>query len=101
MRAAFSITRSALSTSSVAMPAAIARSFFEKVEPCTTARSMRLNTLSKIHLRISTAPTGTWPPDSALASSTMSGSMPQCSPARNLPVRPMPVWISSAMNSVS
>ena len=90
MRAAFSVTPSALITSSVAIPAAIARSFLENVEPWTTARSMRLNTLSKIHLRISTAPTGTWPPESALASSTMSGSMPQCSTARNLPVRPMP-----------
>ena len=38
-----------------------------KVEPCTTARSMRLNILSKIHLRVSTAPTGTWPPESAFA----------------------------------
>ena len=37
-------------TSSVAMPAAIARSFFAKVEPCTTARSMRSNTFSKICL---------------------------------------------------
>ena len=27
--------------------------------------------------------------------------MPQCSPARNLPVRPSPVWISSATNSVA
>ena len=30
----------------------MARSFLAKVEPCTTARSMRLNTLSKIHLRM-------------------------------------------------
>ena len=51
-------------------------------------------------LRVSSAPTGTWPPDSAFASSTMSGSTFQCSTARNFPVRPMPVWISSAMNSV-
>ena len=47
------------------MPAAIARSFFAKVEPCTTARSMWLKILSKMLLRVSSAPTGTWPPDSA------------------------------------
>ena len=82
------------------MPAAIARSFFAKVEPCTTARSIWLKILSKMLLRVSSAPTGTWPPDSAFASSTMSGSTFQCSTARNFPVRPMPVWISSAMNSV-
>ena len=50
LRAAFSISRSASITSSVAMPAAIARSFLAKVEPCTTARSMRLKILSKIAL---------------------------------------------------
>jgi hypothetical protein len=31
-----------------------------------------------------------------LASSTRSGSTPQCSDAKNRPVRPIPVWISSA-----
>ena len=45
--------------------------FFEKVEPCTTARSMRLNTASITGLRMATAPTGTKPPDSALAISTV------------------------------
>ena len=100
MRSAFCISFSDSSTSSVARPAAIAMSFFANVEPCTTARSIRSNTLSKIHLRVSTAPTGTWPPDSDLDSSTMSGSMPQCSQARKRPVRPNPVWISSAMNKV-
>src|SRR5215216_3473807 len=48
-------------------------------EPCTTARSIRSNTLSKIHLRVASAPTGTCPPDNDLARSTMSGSIPQCS----------------------
>ncbi len=33
------------------MPAAIARSFFAKVDPCTTARSIRLNIFSKMCLR--------------------------------------------------
>jgi hypothetical protein len=95
-----SISRSDSITSKVANPAAIAGSFFEKADPCTTARTMELNTLSKIRLWVSTAPTGTWPPDNALASSRMSGSMPQCSLAMNRPVRPSPVWISSATNSV-
>ena len=36
------------------MPAAIARSFFAKVEPCTTARSIWLKILSKMLLRVST-----------------------------------------------
>ena len=72
------------------MPAAIARSFLAKVEPCTTARSIWLKILSKIALRVKSAPTGTWPPDSAFESSTMSGSTFQCSTARNRPVRPMP-----------
>ncbi len=90
VRAAFSISRSCTITSSVAMPAAIARSFLAKVEPCTTARSMRLNIFSKIGRRISTAPHGTWPPESAFASSTMSGSTLQCSTARKRPVRPRP-----------
>src|SRR6266702_2304236 len=62
--AADSISFSDSMTSSVAMPAAIARSFLEKVEPCTTARSIWLKILSKMLLRVSTAPTGTWPPDS-------------------------------------
>ena len=73
---------------------------WQKVEPCTTARSMWLKILSKMLLRVSSAPTGTWPPDSDFASSTMSGSTFQCSTARKRPVRPMPVWISSATNSV-
>jgi hypothetical protein len=63
-----SISRSDSITSKVANPAAIAGSFFEKADPCTTARTMELNTLSKIRLWVSTAPTGTWPPDNALAS---------------------------------
>src|SRR5437762_122986 len=87
--AACSTSFSDLITSSVAMPAAIARSFFAKVEPCTTARSIWLKILSKILLRVSSAPTGTWPPDNALDSSTMSGSTFQCSTARNRPVQPM------------
>ncbi len=47
------------------MPAAIARLLLPNVEPWTITRSMRLNVFSKIDLRISTAPTGTCPPDSA------------------------------------
>jgi hypothetical protein len=82
------------------MPAAMARLFFEKVEPWTGARTMLLKSESKTGLRSSTAPTGTKPPESAFAESSMSGSTPQCSIAHMRPVRPRPVWISSATKSV-
>ena len=42
MRADLSISRSDSITSRVASPAAMARSFFENVDPCTTARAMRV-----------------------------------------------------------
>jgi hypothetical protein len=78
----------------------MARSFLAKVEPWTNARSIRSNTRSNTSRRQATAPTGTKPPDSALASSTRSGSTPQCCDARKRPVRPIPVWISSAISNV-
>ncbi len=37
----------------------MARLFLPNVEPCTTARSIRSNVLSKIHFLPATAPTGT------------------------------------------
>ncbi len=43
----------------------------------------------------SIAPTGTYPPDSALETVMMSGCRPQCSKQKNLPVRPRPVCTSS------
>jgi len=70
------------------------------VDPCTGERTMLENSESNTFLRNSTAPTGTKPPDSAFADRIMSGSTPQCSIAQNRPVRPSPVWISSATNSV-
>ncbi len=45
------------------------------------------------------ADTGRRPPPSALPRITPSGFTFSCSHARNLPVRPMPVWISSQMSS--
>ena len=46
------------------------------------------------------APTGMYPPDSALDTVMMSGSTPQCSKPKNFPVRPRPVCTSSTTNSV-
>src|SRR5579871_1093314 len=46
------------------------------------------------------AATGMYPPLSALPTSTTSGSSPHSSSANQRPVRPRPVWISSATNSV-
>ncbi len=40
------------------------------------------------------------PPAMPLALSTMSGTRPKCSLAKNAPVRAMPLWISSAMNTI-
>ena len=67
------------------MPAAMARLFFEKVEPWMGARIIELNSLSKMSLRMPTAPTGTKPPESAFAIRIMSGSAPQCSTAHMRP----------------
>src|ERR1700720_972071 len=70
------------------MPAAMARSLLANVKQWTTARSIRSKTLSSVHLRASTAATGTWPPESVLERRIISGSTPQCSIARKRPVRP-------------
>ena len=86
MRSAFSINPSDWITFE-SYPGRHGQIVFENVDPCTTARSIRSKTLSKIHLRVSTAPTGTCPPDSDFDKSTMSGSIPQCSQARKRPVR--------------
>ena len=42
-------------------PSRLARSFFENVDPWTTAQTMELKTLSKTLLWVSAAPTGTRP----------------------------------------
>ncbi len=60
---------------------------------------MPSNTRSNAARETSTAPIGTSPPDSALATHTMSGCRSQCSSARKRPVRPMPVCTSSQTNS--
>ena len=49
---------------------------------------------------ISSAPTGTYPPESDFETGTRSGSSPQCSNAKSLPVRPKPVCTSSTQKRV-
>ena len=48
------------------------------VESCTSTRSIDEYTLSKIHALAIVPPTGTNPPDSALATVMMSGSTSSC-----------------------
>ena len=57
----------------VASPATMASWLVVKVEEWTTARSMELYTLSDTLADDSMAPTGTYPPDSALEMVMMSG----------------------------
>ena len=49
-----------------------------KVVLCTMTRSIEEKTFSKIQPLASIAPTGTKPPDSALATVTMSGTTSSC-----------------------
>lgn len=83
----------------VANPATMASWLRPNVVEWTSALSIEVNTriiTSSVH---STAPTGTNPPDNALETVMMSGVNPQCSWAKNLPVRPRPVCTSSATKS--
>ena len=57
------------------------------------------STASMISARPVTADSG-MPPASALAVVIRSGTSPSCSLANMAPVRPKPVWISSAMNTM-
>ena len=58
-------------------------------------------TLPNIHLRVSTAATGTCPPDSVFdREHNISTRCPSASTALKRPVQPSPVWISSAMSKV-
>ncbi len=74
MAAAFSTSRSSSITYRLASAAAIARSFWPNVLLWTTHRSIELKTQSITFGLVMTAPTGTYPPESALATQTMSGS---------------------------
>ena len=74
MAAAFSTSFSSSMTCRLASAAAMAMSFWPNVLECTTQRSMELKTQSMIRGVVMTAPTGTYPPDSALAQQTISGS---------------------------
>ncbi len=85
-------------TDKVASPVVIAIALPMNVEACTKTRSIDENTLSNTACVASVAPIGTKPPDSALATVTMSGCTPSCSKAKNLPVRPMPVCTSSQIS---
>ncbi len=73
---AFSTTFSSRITSRVASPAAMAWAFDPKLAECTSTRSIEEYTFSKIQPLPSVAPTGTYPPESALAAQTRSGSTP-------------------------
>ena len=64
---------------SVASPATIASWLRPNVVECFIAFSSELKTDVKTRSVVSTAPTGTKPPDSALDTVTMSGRRSQCS----------------------
>ena len=66
-------------TASDASPAAIASGPPLNVVEWTMTFSMDEYTEPKIFSVVSIAPTGTYPPDSALATVTMSGCTPSCS----------------------
>ena len=76
MAAAFSTSFSSSMTWRLARAAAMARSFWPKVLEWTTQRSMESKTHFMISGRVTTAPTGTKPPERALATQRMSGSTP-------------------------
>ena len=87
-------------TLSVASPATMASWPIEKVEEWTTALSIELKTAEDTSVVLKTAPTGTYPPDSALDNVMMSGRTSQCSWQKNRPLRPIPVWTSSITSNV-
>src|SRR5579864_8774706 len=79
---AFSITRSRLKTSSVAMPAAHDTGLPPKVDPCAAGSQW------SISLLVATTALSGRPEAIDLASVMMSGVTPKCSTANILPVRP-------------
>ena len=91
---------SSSNAASVASPATIASWLRPKVVECFIAFSSELNTDVKTRSVVSIAPTGTYPPDSALDTVMMSGRRSQCSWQKNFPVRPSPVCTSSSTSSV-
>src|SRR5260370_1285494 len=76
-------------TSSVASAAAIQTGFPPKVDACEPG------TQSMISALLMVMPSGI-PDAMPFAMQTMSGCTPVCSTANHLPVRPMPLWISSS-----
>ena len=80
--------------SMTASPAAAASGLPPKVEPCCPAVS-RPETSGP---NVTSAPIGT-PPPSPLATVMASGTIPACWNANHVPVRPIPVWISSTTRS--
>ena len=63
----------------VASPATMASWLRPNVLECFSAFSSELKIDMKMRSEVRTAPTGTYPPDSALETVMMSGSRPQCS----------------------
>src|SRR5580658_1377227 len=74
--------------------------FRPKVEECFNAFSSELKTDENTRSEVSTAPTGIYPPESALETVMMSGLRSQCSKQKNLPERPRPVCTSSSTSKV-
>lgn len=74
-----------------ASPQTMARLFRPKVVECTTHLSSDEKVLWWISRVVTNAAHGTYPPLSAFATVTMSGSRFQCWNANHLPVRPSPV----------
>ena len=78
IRSALLTSCSSSMTESEARPAAMAAALEPNVESWTSTRSIEEYSLWKIQSLASVAPTGTKPPDSALATVTMSGPASSC-----------------------
>ena len=91
---AFSVRCSSRMTSRAATATLAARGKPPKVEPCSPGLMV-----SMISSSAKTAEIGSTPPERALPMVIMSGRMPSWSQANMRPVRPIPVWTSSAIAS--